>query len=399
MKRIRRHLYKRGSIYYYLQRVNGKQRWISLKTSDSKQARKLADELNARFVLAGAGLGRQPKLNVKMQSIKAVLDFYAESGCPKTNGVKRDGRQLVMEKGWTANLSRHLGHFRPDSLDPSDWQTYTQRRKEELKGKGDRTIDVEYRVLVSAYRWARRNPRRTGVTGPPLPEAPAKLNRPETVAHCRDFQPANADELHKIAAHLLAIPGDGKLTSTVNGWLLLIASMIGQRLSEVLRLRHDATTSSEPGFDDGKHLWLYRSKTHKGTAPFIEIGPELRECLDAHREWKEAMHPLNPWFFPSPVKAGAPINSTSFQHALAKATKDLGLPKRTAHGLRSYYVNVLRSEGLPDHEIALRIGQKSGGKLIVDVYGERLPIKLGWKPSGKVAWERWKPNNQILRMA
>jgi hypothetical protein len=53
-------------------------------------------------------------------------------------------------------------------------------------------------------------------------------------------------------------------------------------------------------------------------------------------------------------------------------------------------VNVLRSDGIEDHEIALRIGQKSAGKMIVDVYGERRPDKIGFLPmKGPPAWEEF----------
>jgi hypothetical protein len=53
-------------------------------------------------------------------------------------------------------------------------------------------------------------------------------------------------------------------------------------------------------------------------------------------------------------------------------------------------VNVLRSQGKTDGEIALRIGQRTGGKLIVDVYGEILPYKIAWRPeTGQPAWTHW----------
>jgi hypothetical protein len=42
MKQVRRYLSKRGRIYYCLQRMSDKQKWLSLKTSDTKKARELA---------------------------------------------------------------------------------------------------------------------------------------------------------------------------------------------------------------------------------------------------------------------------------------------------------------------------------------------------------------------
>lgn len=398
MKRVRRYLFKRGKIYYYLQRLNGKQKWVSLRTQDAKTARDLADQIHSKNVMAAAGFGAVAKIQTTMRSVAAVMDFYVDAGCPKLNGKRRTDRQLLMETGLAENLKRHLGDKDPATLSSSDWEVYVTKRLKEYKNKkGNRTIDLEYNALNSAYRWARRHPDKTGIQNPPLPERPVRLSEASEVEHCREFQPENADELHRIAAHFMPLPGDPRIKSTVYGWLTLLSAMIGQRGAEMMHLRTDAKSASQPGFDDGEHLWLYRSKTHKGTAPFIKIGPELRACLDAHAEWKRKMFPGNPWFFPSPRKKGKPVEASSFRHAIQRAAEKLGLPKRTAHGLRSYYVNVLRSRGVSDSEIALRIGHKTGGKLIVETYGEVLPIKLGWMPKGKPAWEVWKDAEPIAQ--
>jgi hypothetical protein len=58
-------------------------------------------------------------------------------------------------------------------------------------------------------------------------------------------------------------------------------------------------------------------------------------------------------------------------------------------------VNVQRSKGKPDSEIALRIGHRTGGKLIVQVYGEILPYKLTWSPEDvEPAWSIWAPGRK-----
>ena len=151
--------------------------------------------------------------------------------------------------------------------------------------------------------------------------------------------------------------------------------------------RTDVSRPEERGFNTGEHLWRYLSTTHKETAALAKIGPELRECHAVQSTWKADNNPLNRWFLPSPRSADKPADKSSSQHALASGSANLGLPKRTAHGLRSYYVNVLRSKGVADSEIALRIGHKTAGKLIVETYGEILPIKLEWVSTKKdPAW-------------
>jgi hypothetical protein len=53
-------------------------------------------------------------------------------------------------------------------------------------------------------------------------------------------------------------------------------------------------------------------------------------------------------------------------------------------------VNVLRSEGITDAENALRIGHKSGGAIIITVYGERRPDKIGFLPAkNPPAWQEF----------
>lgn len=146
--------------------------------------------------------------------------------------------------------------------------------------------------------------------------------------------------------------------------------------------RTDVSRPEERGFNTVEHLWRYLSTTHKETAALAKIGPELRECLAAHAAWKADSSPINPWFFPSPRSADKPVDKSSFQHALARGCTKLGLPKRTAHKQRPYSVGVLQSKG-----VAVWIGHKTAGNLIVETYGEILPIKLDRMPTKTdLAW-------------
>ena len=359
------HLVKRGSIYYYRRQERKKDRWISLRTSSFKKAKGIVDEIHLREVLAGAGYGEAPRLNQRMPELGNVLEFYAKAGCPKLDGRKREGKSLQLEVIAISNLKRLLGGKDPRTLPPADWQRYQDKRLNEYEaGKGARTVELEWTTLNSAFRWAIRYQDETEITSRSLTERPQRARASADVVHCREYQPEDANELHSLARYFFEIAETKSRGSCVFGWQTLLATMIGQGSSELLKLRTDAKNRMQPGFDDGKHLWLYRSKTHKGTAPFIEIGPELREALTAHAAWRAQRFPDNPWFFPSPRDAGQSIASQSLGHAMRAASEALGIPQRKPHGLRSYYVNVLRSKGISDSEIALRIGHKTGGKLI-----------------------------------
>lgn len=383
VKRVSRNLFKRGEWYYFRWMENGQDRRISLLTKDLAEARGQARELRQRLVLANFA---RTEVTVSALSVSQVLEFYRKAGCPLRSGAPRLGKQLKEEHRRLENLKRWMGEKKPESLTASDWSEYAKRRQSEFKnGGGERTLDLEWVTLSTAFRYAAKHPKETGIfNGIPIPR-PERHRRASEVIHCREFQPAGAEELHTIAEYFLL-----SSRSEVFGWFVLLASMVGQRMAEMLKLRIDAR-KGEPGFDDGEHLWLYRSKTHKGTAATVEIGPELRQTLNAHQAWIKDKQPKAKWFFPSPRNPGQPIRGESITHALPRACAKLGIPPRTAHGLRAYFVNVLRSRGLPDSEIALRIGHKSGGRLIVETYGERLPGRLEWIPETAPAWQRFDP--------
>jgi hypothetical protein len=261
------------------------------------------------------------------------------------------------------------------------------------QGRGPAALDHEIVVLRSAWKYASKHPNTTGVVDAPSLTWVQRLRHSVDVEHCREKQPENANELHEIAAYFLNKP----IKHAVVGWFVLFQAMIGARRAEILKLRIDAKNSSQPGFDDGEHLWLYRSKTHKGTADFAKIHADLRNLLNAHRQWITQAFPGSPFFSPS-IQGGGDraLGATSVNAGFARLKADTRIDK-TSHGLRSYFVNVLRSHGVSDAEIALRIGHKGAANLIVQVYGEVLPIKIGWTPDGPPAWDRWAGGRAIVR--
>lgn len=385
--RVSRNLFKRDGWLYFRWKVAGVSRKIALHTKDIKEARETAREIRKKIAVAAFEQAASGGSVAVASRLSQVLAFYKNAKCPLRSGATRSAGQLKEELRRVGCLERILGSRNPAALSASDWSEYAKKRSNEVaRGDGARTLDLEWVTLSAAYAYAAQHPNETGISGPiPIPK-PKRHRRSSDVVHCRDFQPRNAEELHAIAEKFL-MGG----TTEVFGWYVLLAAMIGQRLSEMLKLRLDAKDETEPGFDDGENLWLYRSKTHKGTAATVHIGPELRSVLGAHKAWIQRTAPDSVWFFPSPRKKGAAVHTFSVTHAMNRVSKELKLPPRTAHGLRSYFVNVLRSRNISDAEIALRIGHKSGGRLIVETYGERLPGRLEWMPETKPAWLRFDP--------
>lgn len=369
---------------------------IGLRPADHAQAE--VGKLRNDAALARIGKGPDPYLRGKVVTVEMVLDFYVLADCPKRNSQKRAGVQLKDELRQVANLKRILGPVPSATVTLETLREYARIRSKELarqpRGPGLRTLEVEERCLSAAFRFAARNPIASGVMSNPIAHDRPKHQLPASIRHARDCMPANADELHSLARNLFSSRFSEPL-----GWQLLLQALTGQRTAEMVAWRMDSSAPYQAGFVDASCLWLTHKRGHKGTFPYCPLTPELSACLAAHRAWHRLRFPQgSPWYFPSVYGSGVrPIKADALTHALRRVCPALGLPYRSSHGLRSYFVNVLRSQGMTDAEIALRIGQKTGGRLIVTVYGEIIPYKLSWgtsvpatAPSGadsRPAWE------------
>jgi integrase len=401
-------LYKcdQDGTYWERPKIDGVRTMRKVQGRNERAARIVLGNRRAKQAMAAEDLAIDPYKRTSKAQFKELAEFYLESGCPKQDESARVDKQLTDEKSRVAHLVNFFGSREWDKITIDDWRSYANHRKALVKAKfrtgnrvGYRAIDLERATASSIFRWAMRSPARTGVTENPFRNDFPRFQRSSMVRHCRDCQPANADELHQLAGLLLAERDSESL-----GWQMLFEAFVGQRTHEILTLRIDAKPR-EAGFIETKKIgktvqpWklhLFRSETHKGTFDHILIHPALREALQVHHDWHQERFPNSPWYFPSPDDPSRPVDKNSLTKALARITKALGLPTRTSHGLRSYHVNVLRSDRdddgnpkLSDAEIGLRIGHKSGGKLIVDVYGT-IGDKISFMPQKQpVAWAKF----------
>ncbi|MDB6131054.1 MAG: intC [Verrucomicrobiales bacterium] len=384
--------------FYWRPYMDGRQSFSKLQATAPRFAKIEAGKLRAELALSKRGLAENPFAVRK--TVSDLCQYYLDAGCPKkSRHAKREGKGLAEEIKHVEKLmewpgSKRLAH--DITLEHCDkyhaWRlpSITGRDPKDPNGRtGDRQVDKELVTLSNIYRFAMRNSSMTGIKVNPIAIERTPYRDKSKVKHCRDFSPANGNELHSLARALFA-----HHKSEVLGWQLLLEAMVGQRTHEILTMRWDAPGEMHPGFIKGKHLFLFRSKTSKGTYPYIEIHSALKQCLEAFKNWRVLRYPTrpSPWFFPSPDDPKKPVDNGSITHALKRITVAMGLPHRTSHGLRAYFVNVLRSQGKSDPDIALRIGQKSGGRLISEVYGEILPYKINWMPEdGEPAWHKWIP--------
>jgi integrase len=137
-------------------------------------------------------------------------------------------------------------------------------------------------------------------------------------------------------------------------------------------------------------LIVQRAKS--GRNPGIVIHPALRDFLDHWRRWTEAHRPGHPYYFPG-AKPDTAHRLDQLGRDMQDAAQALGLPKRTSHGLRAYYVSARRSQGADDLTIAAELGQRSGAALVASTYGDPQNIqgdhRLDWLPEDGAA-PAWK---------
>lgn len=363
--------------------VRGRRTWRRLDGHSLKLAKESFAQRRADTTRAKLGLVRDP-YRPKAGSVGDIIESYKAAGCPGRDGAPRTGKQLDHEHYRIAKLLPFWRSHDPEQVSAEpDCRAYfaaRQRTKVRVNAHCGRAVDMELQTLASALAHAVRAGR---LHANPLAVRPHF--RAKTIKHCRDTMPANAEELHALAVYLFE-----KSHRVPLGWQLLLEAFTGCRTSEVLALRWDAAPR-QPGYIDGDYLWLSRAKG--GTNPFALIHPALRTCLDELKAWHATKPNAGPWFVPSARRPGAPVETTSLTHRLAKVGPIICQRHITSHGLRAYYVTVRRSQGISDGQIAAEIGDASGAAIIASTYGAIPPNwrggeGIGWLPvKNPPAWE------------
>lgn len=376
----------------------GRQREIKLKSRTETAARK---ELGKWLFLIGqyeSGLGPDPFTDRTALTVLSLCDFYIEQGCPKRRGQARAGDTFDAERRLVETLKKWPGAKRPaKELSLEACRAYRDWRvKHVTRGKGgDRAVDIELATLSNIFRCAQRHSSITGIDTNPIAHDRPRFRQSANVTHCRDHMPRSGNELHALARYHFecGAPAGKKVNNAeVFGWLILLTAICGHRIGAMLKLRIDAASKTDPGFIAGRRLYLFRSQTHKGTCGHVDLTESEQACLQAFLDWHQRRYPNSPWFFPG-KSSDRPLDDSALTHRLPEICQALGLGHITAHGLRAFRVNVLRSRGLADDKVADLIGHKSRGRLIVDVYGEGLDYKLEFMPSeGSPAWAFNEPH-------
>ena len=289
-----------------------------------------------------------------------LLTEYLAAGCPDRHGRPRGPGALITTRHHIEGPLQWFADKSAAALTDRDRDDYlAHRRLTVTRGTGERTTELELGALNDALHWAWRRG--------DLKEFPrsmrATFRDPKAIAHARDAMPANAAELHALAAWQFAHE------PAVYGWMTLFKALTGLRDEECQLLQahpNRAGLDYPPGFADEKHLRIQRVK--RGRNPRVSLDdparPWIRPVLDMIKAWNATLEA-------GQRPPGAPLFEGGHDHTktLQRAAKALGLPRRTGHGLRAYYATVRLAQGTTPAVVATELGQKSGDELVRDVYG------------------------------
>jgi len=361
-------LYRRGGMIFARVRINGQRTFRSTNTNNPTEARQWLRKFKTeKFCLAsGVELPGQSLLRQRV-TVAQVIDDYLAAGCPtKTMGQKAAGT-LLREKQFLRICRAFFGAMPAAAVTVADCDKYRDWRQSggyvsaetgkrtiqrNRKWSRLRTIDMELQVLSNCFRLAVR---RAVLKANPL-AGRGHYSAASQIRHCREVAPT-PDGLHKIETWLRG-RGEDEVAD-----LACFLAYSGLRFGEAQRLDWECVDWSEGV--------LHVTREKKGVFPWVPLSEPLAELLTAMRA-RARSHLL----FPSPFDLDRPRERSAFGHRLVAATKALGLPHITAHGMRSYYVSRCREAGLTDAEVALLIGDKSGPALIASTYGSLAPAHL-----------------------
>jgi len=257
--------------------------------------------------------------------------------------------------------------LRPKSLDDFfEWRT-----KDAKPGTLLRATDTALSKLSALLTWAVR---REIIESNPIRQK-RRYQLAADVVHCTEFMPASDDELHRLGRWFFEqdeTNPNAAITEAL-GWQMFFEAFTGGRTLEVVRMRMDAS-EGEAGFINWPLEYLNIDRCKSGIFPYVPLESSpghkpLVALIQAHREWHRRRFGASClWYFPNRQRDGH-VYKSSLSHALTRASKELGLPCRTSHGMRAFYVRTCRSLGLDDTEISIRLGHRSGVALVEKTYG------------------------------
>ena len=417
---------EQAGLPWYL-RIQRSYRKVGAATVPAKELRARAVELLQSAALGGdpweqkkLATAHRASLTVQKLASHWAAAHYAGPAHPRPPAAQ------TRQASWINYALKWWGPKTPASIGPDTHKQYAdhQRRALAAAGRtvtGQRAVDQALNCLGNLFTWAVAE---TLVDANPFATR-ARYHAPGDVASCNEFMPGCDEELHRLCAVGLGTPA-----GTVIAAHCIFQALTGLRPGEPSYLRWDAQRGAdwhEPGCCyrrladgvDADYLAVHRLKTPAkharraphGYCPEVRVHPALAAFLAAWRPYARTHWPDSPWWFPNPAAPAEPLlpagtHRNTLNRALDAWRRALGLPPRRPHALRAYYVRVRRSQGAGDAAIAEELGERTGARIISDIYGEpqgkRGDGLFDWLPAGDVrpVWEKIKmPAGNIVDLA
>jgi integrase len=365
-KRFGPNLYRRGAEakIYARVKVEGKMVWRSTETDEPETARAVLKEWREQQILRRNGI-EPPVAALERQrlTINQAIDLYIAANFPDRKMRSKRPSTIETETKCFARLRPFFGDRPAIGLTPKDCDAYREwrmsggytweRAGESRKSKaGDRLIDIELQTLSNVLTLTAR---RQKIRFNPLRER-TRYHREEDTRHCREVAPT-PQQLEIIERYLR------QQRKNVIADCIMFLAFSGLRINEALPLDWEPV--------DWKQQLIHVRREKRGINPWVPIMNEMQTLLHDMKA-RSKSHLL----FPSQVDPAKPIAYSTVAGTLARVCRNLGMKHVTPHGLRSYYVTRCREAGLPDAEIAMLIGDRSGPAIIALTYGDVLPTHL-----------------------
>lgn len=332
-------LKRRGTMYYAIVRVDGRQRWIRVGTV-YREAKKKHDEL---IVQAAAGTIVQPS--------KVTFAEFADEW-EKTYCAVRLKRSTMLE--YASYLKNHLkpffGDTRMSAIGPKMVQDYVAQevRGGRLSPKSVRNhVVVLKRLMASAVEWGviDRNPASKTVL-PRIPQTEMAFLTPSEVRRLLD--------------------------STPEGWsrlMLATACLTGARKGEILAMKHDSWSLAERIITVRRTLYAGELQEPKSKRSMRVLPmPESLAVMYASLVSDD----VDPQAFVFHLPDGRPLANGTPNRILRRALKKAGLPEVTFHALRHSFVAAAIASEVPIKVIQELVGHASI-QMTLDRYGHLLP--------------------------
>jgi integrase len=380
-ERIGPGLYRRGDTIFARVTVEGRRTFRSTGTNDPATARRILKEWRKQQVLREHGVELpQAALERNRLTVAEVLADYEAAGFPDRHNRAKSPATQQLERKCLARLRAYrwpvaVAITLKDCDEYRQWRAsggYVWQRgivrgknrkpvldangkpklKERRSKAGTKTVDLELQTLSNALALAVR---RGKLKVNPL-AGRKPYHREQDTVHCRECAPTPSEL--RLIEHALRLRGQNTVADCV-----MFLACSGLRVREALPLDWEAV--------DWRNGVIHVAREKRGCNPFVPLLPELEQLLRGMQA-----RATSGLLFPSPLAPEQPLAYPTIAGILSRTVRGLGLRRITLHGLRSYYVTRCREAGLPDAEIAMLIGDRSGPAIIARTYGDVLPQHL-----------------------